>query len=458
MKGKVLIADDQLNMRKILKAILTREGYEVNDAADGLTALDMALHNNFHAVITDLRMPGMSGLDILQELSDAKPRLPVILITAHGTIETAVEAMKSGAFDYITKPFEKEEIVQTIAKAVKTFNLSEHEFSGEGEADGRYALIGNSRQMQDVYTIIDKVAPSPTTILILGESGTGKELIAKAIHENSLVKDKPFIKINCAAIPENLLESELFGYEKGAFTGAATSKPGRFELADGGTLFLDEIGEISKEMQVKLLRCIQEQEFERVGGIKTIRVNVRLLAATNSDLELKVEQGRFRQDLFYRLNVVPILLPPLRERREDIPLLITHFLEKFNTKLNKQIHHLDDEVKQYLMHYSWPGNIRELENIMERAVLLSENETISVSDIPKTIAGGTEPPSVILEHSEDLSLKDTVKKHTQAVEKALIISVLNETDGNVTQAAKKLKISRKSLQTKMKEYRLRDEY
>ncbi|MBN2384114.1 sigma-54-dependent Fis family transcriptional regulator [bacterium] len=455
--ARILIADDQLNMRKILQAILEKEGYEVSVAADGCEVIEFLTKDVYQTIITDLKMPGLDGLEVLERVSEVYPRLPVIMITAHGTIETAVVAMKKGAIDYITKPFEKDEIVQAVQKAVSTFRLSEQEVSDEVVYPGRYALIGQSKQMQEIYAIIDKVAASPTTILILGESGTGKELVAKAIHAHSLVKNKPFIKINCAAIPENLLESELFGYEKGAFTGAVTSKPGRFELAEGGTLFLDEIGEIPKEMQVKLLRCLQEQEFERVGGLKTIKMNVRLLAATNSDLEVEVQKGKFRQDLFYRLNVVPIRLPSLRERIDDIPFLIDYFLQKFNTKLGKQVVGFEDDARNMLMNYNWPGNIRELENVMERCILLSEGPKIIASELPQLLSrNGRDPIETDHDDGTVPSLKEAVKKHTQRVERGLIIRMLQETGGNITKAANLLGISRKSLQTKMKEYNLRE--
>jgi len=457
--ARILIADDQLNMRKILKAILESEGYSVDVACNGSEVISLLGKQTYQTVVTDLKMPGMDGLEVLEQASRLFPKLPLIMITAHGTIETAVEAMKKGAIDYITKPFEKNEILQTIKKAVKTFDLSDRELSYDTSTPGRFELIGNSKQMQEIYGVIDKVAASPTTILILGESGTGKELVAKAIHDNSLVKTKPFIKINCAAIPENLLESELFGYEKGAFTGAVTSKPGRFELADGGTLFLDEIGEIPKEMQVKLLRCLQEQEFERVGGLKTIKMNVRLLTATNTNLEKEVEQGHFRQDLFYRLNVVPIRLPALRERKEDIPFLVSHFLKKFNAKLGKTIEGVDKEVETLLLNYSWPGNIRELENVMERCILLSEGPRISAAELPQSLLKGTGSPSEYEQDDQNssTSLKETVRKSTQKIERTLIVRVLQETNGNISRAALLLGISRKSLQTKIKEYNLRPE-
>lgn len=457
-KSKILIADNQANMRKILKAILESEGYNVSVAADGAEAIDLIKKETFQTVITDLKMPIKDGIEVLQWITKKYPQLPVILITAHGSVETAVEAMKQGAFDFITKPFEKNEILQSLQKAVKTNSLYEKEITFDPFISGRFQLIGNSPQMNEIYKIIEKVAPSPSTILILGKSGTGKELVAKAIHDNSLVRKNPFIKINCAAIPENLVESELFGYEKGAFTGAVTSKPGRFELANGGTLFLDEIAELSRDMQVKLLRCIQEQEFERVGGVKTIHVSVRLLAATNSELEKEVESGNFREDLYYRLNVIQIKLPLLSERLSDIPILIEHFIKKCNEKLGKDVENVEKEVEQILMTYEWPGNIRELENVMERAVLLSEGKTITIHELPEKILKSSFSSLAHDEPGKAMKLKDAVKKQTYLVERAMIIEVLKETGGNITRAAKKLGISRKGLQTKMKEYKLRDEF
>jgi DNA-binding NtrC family response regulator len=372
--------------------------------------------------------------------------------------------MKLGAFDYLSKPFDKDELRLVIKKAAATADLSivepERTHPQASGIPGKYGMIGQSPKLQAVFKTIDKVAASPSTVLITGESGTGKELIASALHYNSPRADKPFIKINCAAIPRDLLESELFGYEKGAFTGAVNSKPGRFELADGGTLFLDEIGTIPLEMQVKLLRALQESEFERVGGVATTRVNVRLIAATNSDLAAEAAAGRFREDLYYRLNVVPLALPPLRERTEDIPQLVDHFLEKYNARLGKKMERLTEGALACLSRYQWPGNIRELENVMERAVLFAEANVITPDDLPDIIRApearreeatptDTQKPYVIG------PLKEIVRQHTENLEKSLIMRALEETGGNVTKAARKLEISRKSLQNKMKELGLR---
>ena len=483
---RVLIADDEINIRRVLEAILRRDGYDVVTAANGLEAL-AGMTRGVHTVITDLKMPGLDGMGLLRKLSAEYPDVPVVMITAHGSVENAVEAVKLGAFDYIEKPFDQEQIRQVVDKALRTHSLARRDARiEEPVARGRFRLVGESPAIRQVYAVIEKVADTPSTVLITGESGTGKELIARALHEYSSRREGPFIKINCAAIPKTLMESELFGYEKGAFTGAVGAKPGRFELAHGGTLFLDEIGEIPVEMQVKLLRVLQESEFERVGGIKTIKVDVRLVAATNRDLHSEVASGAFREDLYYRLNVVPIHLPPLRERREDIPLLVNHFIAKFNERLKKQISGIEPDAVERLVSYHWPGNIRELENVIERTMLFCAGPTIRAVDLPAEftlvtaapgpLPAGTavppdEPPPSRISGSFSLpaltgslpigaeavsSLKEAVRVETERVERELIQRALDETGNNVTQAARKLKISRKSLQTKMKELGLRD--
>jgi DNA-binding NtrC family response regulator len=373
-----------------------------------------------------------------------------------------VEAIKLGAFDYITKPFDQTEIQSVIAKAARTHDIAQRNVRVDGRA--RAAIVGESEEMQEIFKIIEKVADTPSTVLITGESGTGKELIATALHEGSSRRTKPLIRINCAAIPKDLMESELFGYERGAFTGAVTSKPGRFELADGGTLFLDEIAEIPVEMQVKILRALQESEFERVGGIKTTRVDVRLIAATNRDLQIEIEAGRFRKDLYYRLAVVPIVLPSLRERQSDIPKLTLHFIEKYNRRLNKKIEGISNDALVHLQAYPWPGNIRELENLMERILLFADGPTIMEKDLPEPIRqGAAQAPASGSSASAaegapaETGLKDIVRMKAAELEKDLIAKALEETGGNVTRTARLLQISRKSLQTKMKEFGLRDE-
>ncbi len=453
-KKTVLLVDDEKSMRIVLSAMLKKEGYGVITASDGFEALDSIKKNDISVIVTDLKMPRLGGIGLLKRVIEKYPSIPVIIITAHGTIANAVEAVKKGAFDYITKPFEQEDLKNIISKAFNTRFLNESEVMFDSGEKEPYSLIGTSKPMLDIYNIIRTVAPTPTTILITGETGTGKELIARAIHENSPRKEKPFIKINCAAIPENLMESEMFGYEKGAFTGASHRKLGRFEQADTGTLFLDEIGDLPKDMQAKLLRTIQDREFERVGGVKTIKVDVRLIAATNRDLMQDVQDKRFREDLFYRINVLPITLPALRDRKNDIPLLINHFIEKFNSKLNRQIQKVEPEVEQFFIHYDWPGNIREMENLMERLILLAKDEVIRYAQIPPDLL--TPLPSDLISNDQaDGSFKDIVKGQTEAVESHMIAKVLEQCGKNVTRAADRLGISRKGLQLKMIKYGLR---
>jgi nitrogen regulation protein NR(I) len=460
----VLIVDDELNIRRVLAAMLAREGYEVTTAADGEQALAVLHKTPVHVVVTDLVMPRLGGLELLQRVSADYPDVPVIVITAHGTVDSAVQALKAGAFDYVTKPFEQEELKKVIAKATRAHEIERQNVHGAATGGDGPPLVGQSASMRQIYEIVAKVADSPSTVLITGESGTGKELIARELHRRSSRRDKPLIKVNCAAIPKDLVESELFGYEKGAFTGAVGSKPGRFELADGGTLFLDEIGEIPVEMQVKLLRALQESEFERVGGIKTLRVDVRLVAATNRDLEELIREGRFREDLYYRLAVVPIALPPLRDRREDIPLLVQVFIAKYDQRLGKKVERVDDEAMAMLLAYGWPGNIRELENLMERSVLFADGPVIHGASLPDALREKAPGPAVPIAAVGPLgaiaapsgaSMKEIVRQAQAELEKELIGRALEETGGNVTRAAKRLQISRKSLQVKMKELGLR---
>jgi len=461
----VLIVDDEMNIRRVLAAMLKRDGYEVTTAADGEQALAVLQKTPVHVVVTDMVMPKVGGMELLKRVGADYPDVPVILITAHGTVDSAVTALKAGAFDYITKPFEQDELRKVIAKASRAHDLErQNVHEGAVEAD-RPPLVGEAPAMKLIYDMVARVADSPSTVLITGESGTGKELIAKALHRGSSRRDKPLIKVNCAAIPKDLVESELFGYERGAFTGAVGSKPGRFELADGGTLFLDEIGEIPVEIQVKLLRALQESEFERVGGIKTLKVDVRLIAATNRDLKALIAEGKFREDLFYRLAVVPIALPPLRERREDIPLLVRHFIEKYDRRLGKKVEGIEEEALHLLMGYAWPGNIRELENLMERSVLFADGPRIEASALPDSLRekGAALPvpiaavgPLGAIAAPSGASMKEIVRQAQAELERELITRALEETGGNVTRAAKRLQISRKSLQVKMKELGLRD--
>jgi len=460
MADRVLVVDDEQSLRKVLAATLQREGYEVQVAADGEEALGALDRDGADVVVTDLVMPKMDGLSLLRKVVARHPDVPVIVVTAHGRVDSAVEAMKAGAFDFVTKPFEHTELKAIIAKAARQSDLNARNVVPD-EGALRTEIVGKGQQMIELQQIIAKVADAPSTVLIQGESGTGKELVATALHEQSSRRERPFIKINCAAIPRELVEAELFGFEKGAFTGAVQSKPGRFELADGGTLFLDEIGEIPIEMQVKLLRAIQESEFERVGGVKTTRVEVRLIAATSRDLTREIAAGRFREDLFYRLNVVPVILPPLRERREDIPLLVEHFRQKYNARLKKNVEKIEDDALAALASYTWPGNIRELENVLERTILFAEGTNIRAADLPASLRqprpADDSAPAAPGVPTTPGPLKEIVKEQVQAIERDLIVRGLEVTGNNVTRTAKLLKISRKSLQMKMKEFGLRGE-
>jgi two-component system, NtrC family, response regulator AtoC len=467
-RKQILVVDDEPNLRRVLSAQLARDGYDVHTAEDGEQALQILQEHHIDLVITDLKMPKLDGMELLRRALEVDPELPIVMITAHGTVDNAVEALKTGAFDYITKPFDQSEVRTIVKKALRTRDLSATEATRPAQAEAptgaRYGIIGKSPGILDLYAVLDRVADTPTTVLVSGESGTGKELVARALHENSARSGKPFIKVNCAAIPRDLMESELFGYERGAFTGAVGSKPGRFELATGGTLFLDEIGSIPVEMQVKLLRALQESEFERVGGIKTIRVDVRLVAATNSDLKKEIAAGSFRDDLYYRLNVVPIRLPPLRERAEDIPLLVRHFIDKFNARLKKTVEGVEQEAERLLASHPWPGNIRELENVIERAVLFCDKQRIAAEHLPPEVKNAEQLPRAAQSSSPSITdaagtdgLKEQVKAAMSRLERELIMKALEQTRGNVTHAARMLKISRKGLQLKMKELGLREE-
>ncbi len=448
---RILIVDDEPSIRRVLSAHLQRAGYRVDAAQHGAEAIQLLEARPYQLLVTDLQMPELDGLALLAWCRAELPALPVIIITAYGTVGSAVEALKLGAHDYISKPFDLTELRNVIGKALAHGQRPPAALCAD--AQGRFAIIGRTPGMQRIYTLIDKVAASPSTVLVQGESGTGKELVARALHDQSARADGPFIQVNCGAIPENLFESELFGHEKGAFTGAVSAKPGRFELAHGGTLFLDEISELPKDMQVKLLRVLQELRFERVGGLRSIEVDVRVVAATNKTLRDEVSAGRFRQDLFYRLEVVPITIPPLRERADDIPLLVQHFLDKYNRRLGRSVASISPDALDQLASWRWPGNVRELENVMERAVLLADGDALKASDL-HGVGADSEPPSPT--EDERLDLKAWVRLHTARLERSRIQRALDQAEGNVTRAAKVLGISRKSLQTKMKAYGLRD--
>jgi two-component system, NtrC family, response regulator AtoC len=455
--NKVLIVDDETNIRLVLSAMLKKEGYNVASATDGLEAIQVLRAGNIDVVVTDLKMPNLDGMGLLDHITGHYPEVPVIIITAHGTVATAVEALKKGALDYITKPFELDDLKNIISKAIKTRALNENELFAPPEEIERAGIIGTSKATLEIFEAIKRVAPTTTTILITGETGTGKELVADAIHFNSPRRNNPLIKINCAAIAPTLIESELFGHEKGAFTGATITKPGKLEIAHKGTLFLDEVGEIPREMQVKLLRVIQEQEFERVGGLRTIKVDVRIVAATNKNLLQDVRAGNFREDLYYRLNVFPIVVPPLRERREDILPLVDYFIAKFNKKLGLAVSGMDDDAGEAFLNYEWPGNIRELENLIERMMLMTKGATLTLAEIPAEFITGMEGVPATSGEEDKKPFKDFMRSHMENVEKQMIIKCLEETGDNVTKAAKLLGLSRKGLQLKMIRYNLRKE-
>ena len=445
-EARILVVDDEPNMRRVLCKLVRRDGFETVEAANGVAALEILDKAEVDVVLTDLKMPQMNGIELLAEVRRRRVGIPVILLTAHGTIGSAVEALKRGAFDFLTKPFEPDEIRQVVTKAVATRKLEEAETTIEPDEDPDRLLRGRSPALRAVKQVIERVAPTTATVLISGESGTGKELVARSLHLHSGRHEQAFVKVNCAAIPEGLIESELFGHEKGAFTGASVRKPGRFELADGGTLFLDEIGEMPLSAQPKLLRAIQEGRFYRVGGTGTISVDVRIVAATNRELEQEVRTGRFREDLFYRLNVVPIILPTLSERREDVPSLAEFFLRRVVQRLGVGARALSAEAMATLARHDWPGNIRQLENTIERAALLSDGPSIEVDDLPAEITrpcgGLTDPGS---------SLRERVRSATRRIEREAIVEALTTTQGNVTRAAEQLGLSRRGLQLKMKE-------
>jgi DNA-binding NtrC family response regulator len=440
----VLIVEDEANMRRVLTALIARDGFEVAEARDGGEALERIRQGGIDAVLTDLRMPQMNGLELLGEVVRQHPEIPVVLLTAHGTVGSAVEALKHGAFDYLTKPFEPDEVRQVMRKAVQTRALDAREARAEASEDPERLLQGAGSALAEVRRVIERVAATSASVLISGESGTGKEIVARSLHRRSERAAAAFVKINCAAIPEGLLESELFGHEKGAFTGASSSKPGRFELADAGTLFLDEIGEMPVPAQPKLLRALQEGRFYRVGGTATVSVDVRLIAATNRDLRREVALGRFREDLFYRLHVVPLSLPPLRERRADIPELARFFVARVNRRLHREVSGLEPAALERLCAHDWPGNLRELENAIERAILLCEGSVIRAHDLlpdtPADLASGAAAP-----------LRERIRRATRQIEREAILEALRLTDGNVTQAAQRLGLSRRGLQLKMKE-------
>jgi DNA-binding NtrC family response regulator len=447
VKLTILVADDEKNIREGLREALALDGYEVHAAADGREAQEAITRGDVDLLITDLKMPRLSGEELLKHVTAQYPTMPVIILTGHGTIESAVQAMHDGAYDFLTKPVNLDRLSLLVKRALATRELAVQNRAMQEELERRSgfaSIIGRSAEMKQVFEMVRQVAPSRSSVLITGESGSGKEMIAEALHYNSPRKDKPFIKLHCAALTESLLESELFGHEKGAFTGAIARKRGRFELAHLGTLFLDEIGEINQNVQIKLLRVLEEKKFERVGGEETVEVDVRLIAATNRDLKEAISKGTFREDLYYRLNVVNIHVPPLRERKEDIPLLVAAFLKEFSQENGRRIEGMDAKARLALYNYSWPGNVRQLRNSIESAVVLSKGSTLTLDDLPPNIRGETGTDSLRLHVGASLA----------EVEKEVIRSTLAREGGNKSRTAEILGIGRKTLHRKIEEYGL----
>ncbi len=451
---RVLVVDDEENLRVVLRTLLRRHGYEVETASSGEEALGMVDSFGPDVVLTDVRMPKMGGLDLLSTLKAKGNEATVIVMSAYGNMDLALDAMKAGAYDYVQKPFKPDEVVLALRKAEERELLRRENRALRDEIRKEHRfddILAKSARMQEIFRTITKIAEYKTTVLVTGESGVGKELVARAIHRRSSRRGGPFVAVNCGAIPENLLESELFGHKKGAFTDAVHDRRGLFEEATEGTLFLDEIGELPLALQVKLLRVLEDEKIRRVGDTRDMQVDVRIITATHRDLHAETKAGRFREDLFYRLNVLPIHCPPLRERRDDIPLLIDHFVAKNNTRLGTSIRGLDTETRRLLYEYSWPGNVRELENTIERAMVLSEGEQIVAADLPERIREARDPVQVQLASGE-LS----VKKTTRIIEEILIRRALQKTKGNRTRAAEVLEISHRALLYKIKDYQIVD--
>jgi len=447
MKAKLLIVDDEKNIREGLKKALLVDGYDIDLASNGKDALEKIEEGYIDLVITDLKMPMISGEELVKGAIKSNPNLPIIILTGHGTIENAVDVMRNGAYDFITKPFNIDKLSLIVKRALENSLLKRQNRELLNQLKKKYSfdkIIGKSSPMKKLFETIELVAPSRANVVIYGESGTGKEMIADAIHHNSPRRDKPYIKVHCAALPESLLESELFGHEKGSFTGAIARKRGRFELANLGTIFLDEIGEISLQTQVKLLRVIQEREFERVGGEEQIKVDVRIISASNKDLIEEIARGNFREDLYYRLNVVAIKVPPIRERKDDIPLMVHKFIEEFSKENNKEIEGITNGAIQALMSYRWPGNVRELRNVIESVIVLTKSKIISEQDLPAYVL--TKDEKAYLKLPVDISLAEAEKK--------VVLFTLENTKGNKKRASEILKIGRKTLHRKLAEYKI----
>lgn len=456
-KAKLLIVDDEESIREFLEIMLKKEGYEVTLAEDGQRAKDLLLKKSFDMIISDLQMPHVTGIELLKHVRESYPETLFMMITAFGTTETAVDAMKMGAYDYLTKPFKIDEVRINLQNALRSKNLEVENKVLKKELGKEYSfqqIIGNSSAMHQVFEMVKRVSSTPTNILVTGESGTGKEVVAKAIHYNGPLKDRPFITVNCGAIPENLMESEMFGHKKGSFTGAIADKAGLFEVADGGSLFLDEIGELPLTIQVKLLRAIQERIIRRVGGTEDSKVDVRIIAATHRNLEDMVAKGTFRQDLYYRLNVINIKTPALRDRKEDIPLLAAHFLQKFNQRLNKNIQSISAEAMEQLKAYDYPGNVRELENMIERTIALESGATILPESLPPMV---NTPSGRKMASSHEIEVTTEgidLEKVIGQIEKELLVKAIHAANGTKKKAAKLLNISFRSMRYRIEKYNL----
>ena len=452
---KILIIDDEKSIRDIFSLMLKEKGYIVETAENGKEGLSKTKKFIPDIVLLDMNLPDVSGIEVLSEIKKSLPKTEIIIMTAYGTIKNAVEATKLGAYDYLEKPVDNEELLLVISRALEVKKLTREVEELKSELSAKYKfsnIIGTSSKMNSIFQLMEKIAKVDGTVLITGESGTGKELVARAIHYNSPRRNGPFVVVNCGAIPKELIESEFFGHTKGAFTDAKTEKTGKFELAQKGTIFLDEVGELTPEAQVKLLRAIGEKEIVKVGGNKTIPIDVRVIAATNKNLEEEVKKGNFREDLYWRLAVLSIHLPPLRERKEDIPLLCEHFIKKYNQELKKEIKGISPKAMDYLMKYFWPGNVRELENVLYEAMVLAEKEIIDINNLPLRITGIEEEMDMNFDFNK--SLNQIIESITEKIEKRMIQKALQECRGNRINAAKRLGISRKTLFNKMKRYNL----
>jgi two-component system nitrogen regulation response regulator NtrX len=458
MKSRILVIDDEAAIRDSLRMILEYEGYEFLGAATGQEGLSAAARETPDLVFLDIKMPGMDGLDVLQQLRAADDSLPVVMISGHATVTTAVEATRRGAFDFIEKPLASERVLVTIRNALDRSRLADENRSLKRAAEVRHQIVGESPALKKVTDAVKRAAPTNATVLVTGESGVGKELVARAIHRNSLRSRERFVQVNCAAIPDDLIESELFGHEKGSFTGATEKQIGKFEQADKGTIFLDEVGDMSLKTQAKVLRVLQEGEVERLGSARTIKVDVRVIAATNKALEDEIAKGTFREDLYFRLAVIPIFVPPLRERREDIPLLVRHFVELFSRDNNFRPKRVTPTAMELLQRYRWKGNIRELRNTLERLIIMTPNDTVDVADLPETVRTDAPPkPSASGEAGEPLAKAGTLREHKEVAERAFLVQKLRETGWNISKTAELIDTPRSNLYKKLEQYQISQE-